>query len=156
MDQRAPLEVGICVRDLEGMIAFYRDVLGLTYISTFEVPPHKSAPAGFAVEGYTIVRLQTPFGERIKLVKPGSDGPARERDNDVLGRQGAAFFTYIVADLPAMVSRLKAAGAEPMTEGEHLEVRKGVHLCNLRDPEGNFIEIVAYDDVTEYRDDLTR
>ena len=34
----APFEMGICVNDLEKMIAFYGDVLGFKLISQIDVP----------------------------------------------------------------------------------------------------------------------
>ena len=42
----APFEMGICVNNLETMITFYRDVLGLTLISEIDVPSDKSSEAG--------------------------------------------------------------------------------------------------------------
>ncbi|MGI9380791.1 MAG: VOC family protein, partial [Methyloligellaceae bacterium] len=70
-NQVAPIEVGICVFDLPAMISFYTDILGFELNSEIPVPADKSDPAGFCAEGYTIVRLQSSKGERIKLVKSG-------------------------------------------------------------------------------------
>ena len=39
----APFEMGICVNNLETMITFYRDVLGLRLISEIDVPADKSS-----------------------------------------------------------------------------------------------------------------
>ncbi len=53
-----------------------------------------------------------------------------------------------------MLQRLKAAGADVMTGDEPVEVRPGVWLAFARDPEGNVLEFVQYDDVESYRPDL--
>lgn len=58
----APLEVGICVEDLDTMIGFYQDVLDFKLISEIDVPPAKSREAGFTEGGYRIVRMQTNYG----------------------------------------------------------------------------------------------
>lgn len=154
MDQISPIEIGICVEDMDVMMNFYRDVLGFDYISTFDVPADKSGPAGFSNNGYQIVRLQLPLGERIKLVKPVGDRPKRSQDDEVLGRQGNVFFTYIVADLDALVERMRTAGAKVMTSDARLEVRDGIYLCNMTDPEGNFIEVVEIKDISAYRPEI--
>ncbi|MGH1419133.1 MAG: VOC family protein [Hyphomicrobiaceae bacterium] len=153
--QNSPLELGICVADLDLMLRFYRDVLGFEYISTYEVPVDKSKPASFSNSGYTIIRLQTPLGERIKLAAPVQRPSKRPRISEVLNRQGDVFITLIVEDLDLVVARLRGTGAEILTHDSKLEVRDGCYLCNLADPEGNYIELVEYRDVSQYRSDLS-
>lgn len=156
IQQRAPLEIGICVADLNGMVHFYRDVLGLVYISTYEVPADKSRPASFSNSGYKIVRLQTPLGERIKLASPVKRPVERYKNPEILSQQGNIFITLIVQDLDRMITRLRGSGANILTLNSKLEVRDGCHLCNLTDPEGNYIELVEYRDVFQYRSELDR
>ena len=71
----APFEMGICVDNLDTMIAFYRDILGFELISEIDVLADRSTKAGFTVGGYRIVRMQTHYGERIKLVQPAHTPP---------------------------------------------------------------------------------
>ena len=154
MKMSAPLEIGICVQDLDIMIGFYRDVLGLRYVSTFEVPPEKSAPATFADDGYRIVRLQTNRGERIKLAQPAAKPLERRDETEVLARRGNAFLTFIVDDLKAQIASLEKAGARLRTGGTRVEVRDGVYLAFAEDPEGNYLEFVEYADIAAYRPDI--
>ncbi len=69
MEMTAPLEVGIAVRDLDGMIAFYRDVLGLAFVSVHDMGPAEGKATALSDAGYQIARLQAPGGERVKLVR---------------------------------------------------------------------------------------
>ena len=153
--QIAPFEMGVTVEDLDSMISFYRDVLGFTLISEIDVPGDKSLEAGFVTGGYRIVRLETNYGERIKLVRPLTYPAARASGNEVLSQKGNVFFTFIVDDLKAVVDQVKAAGAPKRTQSDIMEVRDGVYLSILDDPEGNHLEFVEYRDIAEYRPELS-
>ena len=150
----APFEIGICVGDLATMIPFYRDVLGFKLISEIDVPADKSNDAGFTTSGYRIVRMQTNYGERIKLVQPVMTPGARGSGEEVLSNKGNVFLTFIVDDLKNTVSRVKATGAPMRTTGNIMEVRDGVFLSILDDPEGNHLEFVEYSDLNDYRPEL--
>ena len=150
----APFEMGICVDDLENMIAFYGDVLGFKLISKIDVPADKSNEAGFTSGGYTIVRMQTNYGERIKLVRPMTSPNPRTSGKEVLSKKGNVFLTFIVEDLKLTVSRIKDTDAPIRTQGSIMVVRDGVFLSIIDDPEGNHLEFVEYRDITNYRPDL--
>ena len=150
----APFEMGICVDDLENMIAFYGDVLGFKLISKIDVPADKSNEAGFTSGGYTIVRMQTNYGERIKLVRPMTSPNPRTSGKEVLSKKGNVFLTFIVEDLKLTVSRIKDTDTPIRTQGSIMEVRDGVFLSIIDDPEGNHLEFVEYSDITNYRPDL--
>jgi len=150
----APLEVGIAVEDLDLMLSFYRDVLGLKYVSLYQVPPERADEATMSASGYRIIRLQTDTGERIKLAQPGSPPPKPQNDDEVLSTRGLAFLTFIVDDLRAMISRLEERGVPVRTGPDMVEVRDGVYLAFAQDPEGNLLEFVEYSDLPAYRSDL--
>lgn len=148
----APLEVGICVEDLDAMREFYEQALGFEFISLFEVSPERGREANMCAAGYRIMRLQTSTGERIKLAQPNTP-PSRVRAAEpVLERRSIAFLTFIVDDLLATTSRLEARGVQ-LRAGPKFEIRAGAYLAFVEDPEGNLVELVEYDDVAAYRPD---
>ena len=150
----APFEPAICVADLDRMKGFYCGQLGMTVFSEIDVPPDKSAPPGLAANGYTIVRLETNDGQRFKLVKP-NEAPAANPDRAyVLDHQGLAFVTFLIKDLAGLIARLEAASFDLMGAGEIFEVRDGVDIAFVKDPEGNCIELVEYADIGVYRPEL--
>src|SRR5690606_31969381 len=109
MKMMAPIEIGICCTDLERLRRFYVDVLGCTPVNEIEVPAEKSRPAALAENGYRVARLQTPWGERLKLLQPATapeNAPATEW---ILSRRGLAYITFIVDDLNTIIARLKTA-----------------------------------------------
>lgn len=154
MKMVAPLEIGICCQDLDRLLAFYTGTLACELVSDVEVPPAKSRGAGLAGSGYRVVRVQTPWGERIKLLQPKEPPADTAPGQWILDRRNAAYFTFIVDDLDAMVLRLKQAGVELLSGDEKIEVRPQTYLAFVRDPEGNVLEFVEYGDIAGYRPDL--
>ena len=66
---KAPLEVGICVANLERAVGFYETVLGFSRISEATLSPERAEAAGFGPVAFRMVRMQTNYGERIKLTQ---------------------------------------------------------------------------------------
>jgi lactoylglutathione lyase len=154
MNMLAPLEPGIVCVDIDQMLDFYTRVLGLTVVSDAEATPQMSAIFGAAPRGFRIIRMQTPYGERVKLVQL-KDGHAQKASAPewVFERQGLAYITFIVSDINEVTARLSEHGVK-LVRPEPVEVRKGFVALFAEDPEGNFVEFVEYDDISTYRPDL--
>jgi catechol 2,3-dioxygenase-like lactoylglutathione lyase family enzyme len=149
---KAPLEVGICVADLERAAAFYENVLGFKRISEATLAADRAAQAGFGPVSFRMLRMQTNYGERIKLLKPEPLPAAAERGG-ILAREGISYLTFVVADLDAALQRLDRAGARSISGGP-VQTRPGTRLAFFRDSEGNVLELVQYDDLKAYRPDI--
>ena len=150
-----PLEVGIGCSNLATMRHFYEQVLGLQFISEARVPPQTAQRYRLASGSATVVRLQTPYGERIKLIAP--DAPVAlpaSHPVHVFDQPNAMYLTFIIRDIPAVTTRVLAQGGQAMSGPEPIESRPGLFVAFLRDPEGNVVELVQYDDVAAYRPDL--
>ena len=154
MKMLAPLEIGIAVRDLAGMTKFYADVLGCARVSEVSVPADKSRTNGLSPDGCVVVRLQTPYGERIKLLAAPSTG-AYEHPRWLLARAGLAYVTLIIEGIDALCAQLKAKGVTLASEAP-VENRPGLRVLFFQDPEGNVLELVEYADLASYRPDLKR
>jgi lactoylglutathione lyase len=150
----APLEPGIVCIDINRMLAFYTEVLGLTFVSDAEATAEMSSEFGTSPNGFRIIRLQTPYGERIKLVQPKKTALAQSPVPDwVFEGQGIAYITFIIADVHEVAARLKKYQVPVMSKGP-IEIRKGITAIFAKDPEGNFVEFVQYADLASYRPDL--
>jgi catechol 2,3-dioxygenase-like lactoylglutathione lyase family enzyme len=154
MKMEAPLELGIAVRDLPRMVAFYVDVLGCATVSEVNVPPEKSRANGLSPDGATVVRVQTPYGERIKLLAAPSTGAATH-GQWLLARAGLAYVTFIINGIDAWHARLKAQGVALASDAP-VENRPGLRVLFFKDPEGNVLELVEYADLASYRPDLAK
>ncbi|SIT15527.1 VOC family protein [Achromobacter sp. MFA1 R4] len=154
LSMTVPMEVGLCCADLDAQLAFYTGVMGLTLVNRVTVPADKARATGLSPHGYDVARLQTPYGERIKLLQPAVAPEPAVRGAAILDRQGAAYLTFIVRDLPGVVRALQAKGVVFDSAPAPMEVRTGTWLAFFRDPEGNVLELVEYDDPAAYRPDL--
>jgi catechol 2,3-dioxygenase-like lactoylglutathione lyase family enzyme len=152
MKMLAPLEIGIAVRDLASMVTFYSDILGFRHVSEVNVPADKSQSNGLSPDGCTVVRLQTSYGERIKLLAaPSTGAPVHERW--LLARAGLAYVTLIIEGIDDWCARLKAKGVKLASDAP-VENRPGLRVLFFQDPEGNVLELVEYADLAAYRPDL--
>ncbi len=146
----APLEVGITVADLDAVLPFYRDVLGLRVLSDVTVPGAIACRTGLAPTGYRIVRLESASGDRLKLAQPDVAPEASAPPAHAMARRGGAYVTFIVDDLDATHAAFRRAGVPIRSQGT-VEVRPGVRLLLIADPEGNQLELVEYSDLDSYR-----
>lgn len=148
-----PLEPGIVCQDIDKMLAFYTGVLGLKLVSDAEATAEMSARFGAAPNGFRVVRLQTPYGERIKLIQTTMLPKKLSAGRWVFERHGFAYMTFVIADMKEMVARLNEFHVKLVTQ-EAIEVRKGFVALFAHDPEDNYIEFVEYQDPASYRPDL--
>lgn len=154
MKQIAPVEAGICVDDLERMLAFYERALGCREVRRAEIPAALSQQIALAANGYTCVWLKTPGGETIKLMRPstppaGSGAPALLTE-----RRGLAYLTFYCEAIREVLERAESAGAELRSDRALIADGRPVKLCFFADPEGNVIELVEPRDLASFRPDI--
>lgn len=147
----APFEIGLVVADIDRLLPFYRDLLGLDVIGDIEMLAERSRTSGLAPLGYRVVRLESRSGDRLKLARPvcGDEVSATTADY-AMHRVGTAYVTWIVDDLAALHEKLQQAAANIRSQGI-VQLRAGVQLLLVADPEGNFLEFLQYDDINSYR-----
>jgi catechol 2,3-dioxygenase-like lactoylglutathione lyase family enzyme len=148
-----PLEPGIVCLDLDRMLEFYTGVLGLKLVSDAQATPEMSTRFRAVPDGFRIVRLQTPYGERIKLIQSKVRFKKAPVTEWTFERQGFTYLTFVIADMKKMVARLNECRVKLVNQ-EPLEVRKGFLALFALDPEENYLEFVEYQDPASYRPDL--
>lgn len=152
----APLEPALVCLDIVAMRNFYSSVLGMQVLSDAEALATMSARFGVAPAGYRIVRLEAANGDRLKLVQAHELRlAANEAPGWVFGRHGIAYLTFIVNGVDDVVRRLSAHQVSLVTP-EPVPVRPGFRAIFARDPEGNFLEFVEYEDLAAYRGTAAR
>jgi catechol 2,3-dioxygenase-like lactoylglutathione lyase family enzyme len=119
------VHIGITVLNFDAMLAFYRDVLGL---SADPIVPH---PRG----GRKAV-LRGAEREVIEMIEYPNAKPHQGRD---LARTGIHHFGLVVADVHAEATRLHQLGVE--LDGEIKPNSKGELVQHFWDPEGNRLHL---------------
>ena len=141
----APLQrlthIGLCVRDLERSLRFYRDLLGFRWEHQLEVGGEPTD---------TLLRLRgtdlravylTRDGVRIELLYFASP-PTAERPPRVMNEPGLTHLSFRVVDLAATLAALRTAGVAILEDTRLQFPDFGSAACFVRDPDGQLIELV--------------
>ena len=137
---------GFVVKDLEGTIAFYRDVMGLTVDDPIV---RQGAPISQVV-GYEHTHLIRAFlhfgdGHNLELLQyyhpPSGERPAASAERNTIG---ASHLAFDVDDIEATYQDLVGRGARGLKPPA--EVAPGRKACYLQDPDGNWIELMQLEE----------
>ena len=135
---------GFVVRDLELMVRFYRDSLGLTVIRESEsfAPPegdHTGIPGAHRALVFVGREDAEHVLELVHFIDPPSPDGHLQRN-----QLGAAHVCFNVENLEKLHSRLKSEGIEFVTEPKFRETPEGRRrgICYAKDPEGNWLEFI--------------
>jgi len=122
------VQIGIVPRDLETSLRFYRDTLGFAYAGPLEV-----------IEGRVLHRFEVDGGTLKLLEVPGQPPPERRSPpGPFQSATGIRWMTFTVEDLDGLVARLAGARWQlPVTE-----LRPGLRVGIVEDPDGNAVELV--------------
>jgi glyoxylase I family protein len=144
--------VNLVVDDMPAMIAFYHDVLGMqltkqatisgTWIEAVTGLPNVVADVAF---------LEMSSGPAIELLRYRTPEGKRPAGLGTPNTPGLRHLALRVGDIDGLVARLKAAGAEllsdarqvPAAQVDYVTHRK--HLLYCRDPEGNLLELCSFE-----------
>ena len=119
------LDLGILVSDIQASLRFYRDILGLEFVG--------ETPVWFG----TMHRLR--FGRSdFKLIQPNRVPPKGPMGLET--QLGFRYVTFVIENLTEFCAELKGKGVEFLLPEK--EVRPGVRIAMVKDPDGNIVEFV--------------
>ena len=126
------IDLGIVTCNGPAMLAFYRDMLGLSYQSEIPMPI-----------GVGVMHRMLCGDSMIKLVVV-PELPAAAPPGGIQGASGYRYWTITVANLAEMVQACADAG-HPVVMPER-EVRRAdrvVRVAIVADPDGNWVEFLS-------------
>jgi len=126
------VDLGIVVTDSEAALAFYRDLLGMTHEGDIPMP---------IGGGGTMHRLR--IGDTlVKLVKFDTVPDARPTGGGIPGATGYRYFTIHADNIADVMDACADAGVPVVVPTT--EIRPGVTIGMVEDPDGNVVEFVHY------------
>jgi catechol 2,3-dioxygenase-like lactoylglutathione lyase family enzyme len=121
----AAIEIGVVVRDIDRMLAFYRDHLGY--------PEVRQVDAGSGT-----IHFLRAGASHLKLVEPVVTPDASNPPGGAAGGTGIRYLTIYVASLTEALDGIESSGATVTGRFEF----KGSQVAFVEDPDGNALEIV--------------
>ena len=122
------IDIGIVVKDAGAALGFYRDTLG------FEDTGSMPLPGG----GGTMHRLLCGT-TLVKIIAPEAELPATP-GGGIQGAYGYRYWTISVSNLEEITARCAAAGRKVVIAPR--EIRPGVRISMVEDPDGNWVEFL--------------
>lgn len=126
--QKPAIDIGIITNNLEPMLVFYRDCLGLEVEAVIDMPG-----------GGVMHRLKA--GDSIvKVIETDPKPDASAPPGGIRGATGYRYWTLHVTELAARIDQLQAEGVEVVVPVK--TIREGVTIAIVADPDGNWVELL--------------
>ena len=145
------IDIGCVVSDLDRSIKFYTNAIGFKVAGEFSVPGDFAKDSGLTNSKELNIKILTLGGSdgedatKLKLMQvKGSGGKADHKSID--STLGLSYITIFIKDTDKALAKLKEAGVKPIAKGpvtlpENLD--PSLALTIVRDPDGNFVELVG-------------
>lgn len=146
----ATIDLGCVVSDIDKSVRFYTQAIGFKEISSFSVPGDYASRVGLTDGKELKIKVlklgEGPGATSLKLMQI-EGARSKQTDNTFIHSQlGFSYLTIHVKDTAKALKRLDRAGVKPIAKGSQELPRSlgsGVFLTLVRDPDGNFVELVG-------------
>jgi len=122
------IDLGIVTRDAQRALAFYRDTLGFVFEAEMDMPGNGKMQRLWC--GTSLIKIVTPGNLAEVDAPPGGIG----------GATGYRYFTMQISNLDEMADTCEKAGYSVVVAPR--EIRPGVRIAMVEDPDGNWVEFV--------------
>ena len=148
---RQTIDMGIVVTDIGKSLKFYKEVIGFSEVEGFKVagkfPKSVGLTDGTPLTIHVLTLGEEERATKLKLMQIGSQKPARLiKQPHIHTIVGLSYITIFVNDVDAVMNRAKKLGYKPYAKSPQIlpeGLPQDVCLLMLKDPDGNFVEIVG-------------
>ncbi len=125
---KSSIDLGIVAKDIDAMMAFYEKTLGLPFEGSMPMPG-----------GGTMHRFKAGDSV-IKIISLEPQAPVVAAPGGIRGATGYRYWTITVSNLSDCIEKADAAGTKIIVRSQ--EVRPGITIAILTDPDGNWVELL--------------
>jgi predicted enzyme related to lactoylglutathione lyase len=126
--QKPAIDLGIITNNLDAMLSFYRDTLGLELEAVIDMP------GGGVMNRFKV-------GESIvKIIETDPKPDVEAPPGGIRGATGYRYWTLHVDDLSGTVAKISDAGYKVVVPEK--TIREGVTIAIVADPDGNWVELL--------------
>ena len=143
------IDLGCVVSDVDKAVAFYTQAIGFKQVSGFSVPGDYASKVGLTdgkmLDIKVLVLGEGDTATRLKLMHV-EGARSKQTDNRYIHSQlGFSYLTIKVKDTAQALQRLESWDQADCrrVSGASASLGKGVYLTIVRDPDGNFVELVG-------------
>ncbi len=126
--QKDSIDLGIIVRDGEKAMAFYRDTLGFNHEGDMKMG------------GGSVMHRLRCGTSLIKVIETGEPLENNPAPGGITGGTGYRYWTISVSNLVELVKECADKGYTVAWEPR--EIREGVTVAMVEDPDGNWVELL--------------
>ena len=145
------IDLGLVVSDSERSIAFYKEVVGFQDAGNFLVGDEFAKKVGLTdgapLDIYVLSLGEEKTATKLKIMEVKSQKPVKTlKQRHIHTQTGFSYITIFVTDVDAVLERAKKAGVKPYAQSPQRlpeGLPQDVCLLMLKDPDGNFVEIVG-------------
>jgi catechol 2,3-dioxygenase-like lactoylglutathione lyase family enzyme len=124
------IDLGIVTTNGEAMLHFYRDVLGFRHEGDINMEH----------VGIKVMHRLWFGNSLIKIVVPVKDPATPAAPGGIAGGTGYRYWTMTIENLDEVLGAVEAAGQKIVRP--RTEVRPGVVIGMIEDPDGNWVEFI--------------
>ena len=124
------IDIGIVTNNLDAMLAFYRDTLGLAFEATIPMP------------GGGVMNRFKVGDSVIKIIETEPRPAAAAAPGGIRGATGYRYWTITVSNLDTCLAKIAADGHKVVVPAK--EIRPGVTIAIVADPDANWVELLQH------------
>ncbi len=144
--------VNLVVADMRAMIDFYCEVLGMRLARKVQISgPWIDDVTGLKDVTADVAFLEAPSGPAIELIHYHRPRGSRAAGQGIANTFGLRHIAFRVSDIDRLAAAIRAAGVPLLSEVHRVPTAQVAfaqaqkRLVYFRDPEGNLLELCAYE-----------
>lgn len=141
------IDLGLVVSDVNKTVKFFTETIGFKEVKGFSVSADFCNGAGLtnaeALDIRVLVLGDGKSATKLKVMQAPKTKSKKAPNDYIVTQLGYSYISIFINDTNAALKRLKKAGVVPIAKGPVLIGKGPLYLTVVRDPDGNFVELIG-------------